>query len=68
MIRVQVSDIPTYSRTASGVIVMRASGEQKVVNFTTVAHSDEEQEPVEEEQAPTEDEQASEPNKVENNQ
>ena len=43
IIRVPVSDIPTYSRTAGGVIVMRASGEQKVVNFTTVPHSEEEE-------------------------
>ena len=44
IIRVPVSDIPTYSRTAGGVIVMRASDEQKVVNFTTVAKSEEEDE------------------------
>ena len=43
IIRVPVSDVPTYSRTAGGVIVMRA-GEQKVVNFTTVAKSEEEEE------------------------
>ncbi len=41
IIRVPASDVPTYSRTAGGVIVMRASGEQKVVNFTTVEHSEE---------------------------
>ncbi len=42
IIRIPVSDVPTYSRTAGGVIVMRA-GDQKVVNFTTVAKSDEEE-------------------------
>ena len=42
MIRTPVSGVPTYSRTAGGVIVMRA-GDQKVVNFTTVAKSDEEE-------------------------
>ena len=42
IIRVPSVDVPTYSRTAGGVIVMRASGEQKVVNFTTVVRSEEE--------------------------
>ena len=45
VIRVAVSDIPTYSRTAGGVIVMRVSEGQKIVNFTVTAK--EEEEPVE---------------------
>ena len=38
IIRVRVEDIPTYSRTAGGVIIMRGG---KVVNFTTVNKSEE---------------------------
>lgn len=36
MIRVPVSGIPTYSRTAGGVIVMRLSEGAKIVNFAKV--------------------------------
>ncbi len=36
IIRVSVSDIPVYSRSAGGVIVMRMSGNNKVVNCTVV--------------------------------
>ena len=36
IIRVSVSDIPVYSRSAGGVIVMRMSGDNKVVNCTVV--------------------------------
>ena len=43
IIRIRVADIPTYSRTAGGVIVMRA-GEQKVVNFTHVEKEEEKDE------------------------
>ena len=50
MIRIRVADIPTYSRTAGGVIVMRA-GEQKVVNFTHVEKEEETDEEVAEETA-----------------
>ena len=50
MIRIRVADIPTYSRTAGGVIVMRA-GEQKVVNFTHVAKEEESEEPATEGEA-----------------
>ena len=41
IIRVRVEDIPTYSRTAGGVIIMRGG---KVVNFTAVKKSDEKEE------------------------
>ena len=40
IIRIRVADIPTYSRTAGGVIVMRA-GDNKVVNFTHVEKEEE---------------------------
>ena len=36
IIRVSVFDIPVYSRSAGGVIVMRMSGNNKVVNCTVV--------------------------------
>ncbi len=42
IIRIRVADIPTYSRTAGGVIVMRLGEGQKVVNFTKVAKTEEE--------------------------
>ena len=41
IIRVPVRDIPTYSRSAGGVIVMRLAEGQHVVNFTKVVHEDE---------------------------
>ncbi|MBQ8344672.1 MAG: DNA gyrase subunit A [Clostridia bacterium] len=41
IIRTPVSGIPVYSRTAGGVIVMRLSGEQKLVNFTKVPREEE---------------------------
>jgi DNA gyrase subunit A len=37
MIRTPVADINVYSRTASGVIVMRTGEDQKIVNFTKLA-------------------------------
>ena len=40
MIRVPVKDIPTYSRSAGGVIVMRLAEGQVVANFTSVEHED----------------------------
>ena len=46
IIRIRVADIPTYSRTAGGVIVMRA-GDQKVVNFTHVEKEEESEETAE---------------------
>ncbi len=49
IVRTPVSGIPVYSRSASGVIVMRLSDGQSVVNFTKVAKEpDEEPENAEE--------------------
>ena len=47
VIRVPVSDIPSYSRTAGGVIVMRMAEETEIVNFAVV-ESDKEEEKTEE--------------------
>ena len=44
IIRTPVADIPTYSRTAGGVIMMRLNDGQKLVNFTRVPHEDQEAE------------------------
>lgn len=44
VIRTPVSDIPVYSRTAGGVIVMRLAENSKIVNFTAVEPGDEEEE------------------------
>ncbi|MBO5714801.1 MAG: DNA gyrase subunit A [Clostridia bacterium] len=44
MIRIRVSDVPTYSRSARGVIVMRLSDGQHIVNFTKVAKEEPEDE------------------------
>lgn len=43
MIRLPVSDIPTYGRSAGGVIVMRLSDGDKVVNFAAIAEEKEEE-------------------------
>ena len=43
MIRTAVADIPTYSRSAGGVRVMRLAEGQKIVNFTKVARQIEEE-------------------------
>ena len=43
IIRTPVKGIPTRSRSAGGVIVMRLGEEQKLVNFTTTAHAEEEE-------------------------
>ncbi len=40
IIRTHVSDINIYSRTASGVIVMRLPEDRRIVNFAKVAHVD----------------------------
>jgi len=40
MIRMRVTDIPVYSRSAGGVIVMRLGEGQKIVNFTKVAREE----------------------------
>ncbi len=44
MIRIRVSDVPTYSRSARGVIVMRLADDQHIVNFTKVAKEEPEEE------------------------
>ncbi len=44
IIRTPVSGIPSRSRSAGGVIVMRLGEEQRLVNFTTTAHAEEEEE------------------------
>ena len=46
VIRTRVGEIPVYSRTASGVIVMRMSGDAKISNFTVVTNDGEDTEPV----------------------
>ncbi len=43
VVRTPICDIPTYSRTAGGVIVMRLSEGQSIVNFTSVAHEENEE-------------------------
>ncbi len=40
IIRTPVKDINTYSRAASGVIVMRLADTQSIVNFSKVAHEE----------------------------
>ncbi len=40
IIRTPVSGIPTYSRTAGGVIMMRLAEDQRIANFTAVAHEE----------------------------
>ncbi len=47
IIRTPVSGIPTYSRGASGVIVMRLAEDQTLVNFTKVASAEEEEKALE---------------------
>ncbi len=47
IIRTPASDIPTYSRTAGGVIVMRLGEGQTLINFTAVAHEEDEDDAVE---------------------
>ena len=42
IIRTPVSGVPSRSRSAGGVIVMRLGEEQKLVNFTITAHAEEE--------------------------
>ena len=48
IVRTHVANIPVYSRSASGVIVMRLSEGQSVVNFTKLAREEEEDLPSEE--------------------
>ncbi|MBQ1260447.1 MAG: DNA gyrase subunit A, partial [Clostridia bacterium] len=51
IIRTPVSGINTYSRTAGGVIVMRLNEGAKLVNFTKVAKTEEEEGEIAEESA-----------------
>ena len=48
IVRTHVSEIPVYSRSASGVIVMRTQGDQRIVNFTLIEKGDEPEEGAEE--------------------
>ena len=48
MIRTPAADIPTYGRSATGVIVMRLSGDKKIVNFALVDSAPEEEKAEEE--------------------
>ena len=43
IIRTPVSGVPSRSRSAGGVIVMRLGEEQKLVNFTITPHANEEE-------------------------
>ena len=49
IVRTPACDIPTYSRTAGGVIMMRLGEGQRIVNFTKVAREEEEEEEISEE-------------------
>ena len=55
MIRTSAANIPTYSRSAGGVRVMRLAEGQKIVNFTKLARQDELEEVVSESEALPED-------------
>ena len=52
IIRTPVAGVPTRSRSAGGVIVMRLGEEQKLVNFTITPHSNEEETDEEEAETP----------------
>ena len=60
VVRTRVSEIPVYSRTAGGVIVMRTSENAKICNFTVVAPEAEDEEEGSENEEPTEDTETSE--------
>ena len=47
IVRTPIADIPSYSRTAGGVILMRLAEGQKLVNFTSVPHEEPEDEETE---------------------
>ena len=49
IIRTPVAGVPSRSRSAGGVIVMRLGDEQKLVNFTTTPHAEEKDEEIAEE-------------------
>ena len=42
IVRTHAAEIPVYSRSASGVIVMRTQNAQKIVNFTLIEKAEEE--------------------------
>ena len=44
IIRTPVAGIPTRSRSAGGVIIMKMADGQKIANFTKVAHAEESEE------------------------
>ena len=52
IVRTPAAGIPVYSRSASGVIVMRLSDGQSIVNFTKLASTPEEEESVTEGESP----------------
>ena len=56
IIRTPVSGIPSRSRSAGGVIVMRLGENQTLVNFTKVAREEESEEVLEEDQEVTDQE------------
>ena len=64
IIRTPVSGIPTYSRTAGGVIVMRLGAGQTLVNFTKVPHEDEEETAEQDAISPEEIAEAVEPSEI----
>ena len=47
IVRTPVCDVPTYSRPAGGVIMMRLGEGQKLVNFTSVPREEDEEEEIE---------------------
>lgn len=55
IIRTPVAGIPTRSRSAGGVIIMKMADGQKIANFTKVAHAEESEEAEENEEAPETD-------------
>ena len=67
IVRTHVANIPVYSRSASGVIVMRLSDGQCVVNFTKLAREEEEPESETVEVAATETEIAPETSEAQEN-
>jgi DNA gyrase/topoisomerase IV subunit A len=54
VVRTHASEIPVYSRSAAGVIVMRTQNEQKIVNFTLIEKVEEPETLPEEEEILTE--------------
>jgi DNA gyrase subunit A len=48
IVRTPAAGIPSYSRTAGGVIMMRLGDSQSIANFTVVAHEEAEEEVLDE--------------------